>query len=225
VAQVRGGWRLTAVDNAAARLGLAPGLPLADARAQVPALETAPDDPAADARALTRLARWAGRYTPWTAVDGTTPEDAGLPVSGLWLDITGCAHLFGGEDALLADLCRRLAAAGYGARAGCAATPGAAWALARFSATRRESPWRRIAGGQEKTALSELPVAALRLAGDTAESMARLGLRRVGDLYPLARASLALRFGLEPCRRLDQALGEQDEPLSPLAPPPCFRSA
>ena len=56
-------------------------------------------------------------------------------------------------------------------------------------------------------------MAALRLPSETTEALARLGLRRVGDLYPLTRASLALRFGLEPCLRLDQALGDRDEPL------------
>ncbi|PIW29136.1 MAG: DNA repair protein, partial [Rhodospirillales bacterium CG15_BIG_FIL_POST_REV_8_21_14_020_66_15] len=212
--QARGGWRLAAVDARAARVGLVPGLPLADARAQVPMLDTAAADPAADARTLEGLARWAGRYTPWTAVDGTAPEDAGIPGVGLWLDVTGCAHLFGSEEAMLADLVRRLNAAGYAARAGLATTPGAAWALARFAADGGQ-PWKALAAGQEKSALVDLPVAALRLACDTAETMVRLGLRRVGDLYPLARAALALRFGLEPCLRLDQALGMRDEPLSP----------
>ncbi len=224
VTQARGAWRLAAVNAAAARMGLTPGLSLADARAQVPALDTIPADPAADARALTRLARWAGRYTPWTAVDASAPEDAGIPGAGLWLDVTGCAHLFGGEDALLADLSRRLDAAGYTARAGLAATPGAAWALARFDDSKQAPrPWRAIAAGAEKDSLAGLPMAALRLPSETTEALARLGLRRVGDLYPLTRASLALRFGLEPCLRLDQALGDRDEPLSPLSPPPLFQ--
>ena len=222
VTQVRGAYRLAAVDAAAARAGLAPGLPLADARAQVPDLETAPAAPDADARMLDRLAHWAGRYTPWTAVDTSVPEDAGIPGTGLWLDVTGCAHLFGGEAAMLDDLIRRLGAAGYAARAGLAATPGAAWALARFVA-HGPQPGQALVRGAEKDALAGLPVAALRLPGDTAEALIRLGLRRVGDLYPLARAALALRFGLTPCLRLDQALGERDEPLSPLAPPPLFQ--
>ncbi len=222
VTQVRGTLRLAAVDAAAARAGLTPGLPLADARAQLPALAVAPADPSADARVLERLAHWAGRYTPWTAVDGSTPEGAGIPGGGLWLDVTGCAHLFGGEAAMLDDLCRRLSTAGYAVRAGLATTPGAAWALARYAANGAQ-PWRMAAPGDEKDALAELPVTALRLAGDTAEALIRLGLRRVGDLYPLARAALALRFGLEPCLRLDQALGERDEPLSPLTPPPLFQ--
>ena len=40
------------------------------------------------------------------------------------LDITGCAHLFGGEAALAADLAARLSAQGFHARAAIADTPG-----------------------------------------------------------------------------------------------------
>ena len=224
--QQRGAWRLAAVDDVAARAGLTPGMPLADARARLPDLDTRPADAKGDRAALTRLAHWAGRYTPWTNIDnGADDGDTKIgtpPAAGLWLDVTGCAHLFGGEDALLADLCRRLKSAGYTARAGLAATPGAAWALARFG-TGNTVPWRRIDAGQEKDALADLPVAGLRLADETTEALMRLGLRRIGDLYPLSRAALALRFGLSPCLRLDQALGDRDEPLSPLAPPPRFQ--
>lgn len=226
VVQDRGGHRLAAVDAAAARAGLTPGLPLADARAMAPALETVPADPAGDARALERLALWAGRYSPWTAVDGSIP-DASLPGGGLWLDIGGCAHLFGGEEALLADLCARLGRAGYTARAGLADTPGTAWAMARYApGTDAGRPFSIVAPGAAaaRSALAGLPVAALRLPAEAAETLIRLGLRQVGDLYPLPRAALALRAGLAPALRLDQALGERDEPLNPLTPPPAFRA-
>ena len=222
VVQIKGGWRLAAVDRAAAQAGLTPGMPLADARAQVPTLATVPTDPSADAKTLERLAHWLGRYSPWTAVDSSLPAEANIPGAGLWLDITGCAHLFGGEDALLSDLCHRLDAAGYTVRAGLAATLGTAWALARF-ATDGGRHYQRLESGGERDALAGLPVTALRLPADTAENLARLGLRRIEDLYPLPRAALVLRFGLEPCLRLDQALGDRDEPLSPLAPPPLFQ--
>ena len=226
VMQDRGGHRLAAVDLAAARAGLAPGMPLADARAMVPNLETAPADPAGDARGLERLALWAGRYSPWTAVDGSSP-DASLPGAGLWLDIGGCAHLFGGEEALLADLCARLGTAGYTVRAGLADTPGAAWAMARYApGTDASGPFSIIAPGAAaaRNALAGLPVAALRLPAEAAETLVRLGLRQIADLYPLPRAALALRAGLAPALRLDQALGERDEPLNPLTPPPAFRA-
>jgi protein ImuB len=197
---------VAAVDAAAAACGILPGMALADARALQPDLEVRPADPAGDQAALARLADWCMRYTPWVALDGA---------DGLWLDVTGCAHLFGGEPALLADLANRFERFGYELRLGLADTPGAASALARFSGRAAVA----IPAGGQRAALAALPVAALRLAPAVATELDRLGLKRVGDLYPLPRAALARRFGLEPGRRLDQALGRIDEPLSPREAP------
>lgn len=206
---------------------------LADARVLEPKLETAPADPAADEKALRALARWAQRYTPWVApdMDGAAFENGGA--AGLWLDITGCAHLFApanghisGEEALLRDLIGRLNE-GYGARAGLASTPGAAWALARFARPRTAAWVIAESGGHRQTVpdmpdmpdiLADLPVAGLRLPADILENLDRLGLRRIGDLAALPRAGLMGRFGAKLARRLDQILGREDEAISPLAP-------
>src|SRR5207253_3414003 len=126
-----GGRRLIAAINpAAAAAGLAPGMPLADALSFLPGLATAAAEPPADIAALTRLAEWCGRYSPWTAPDGT---------DGVKIEITGCAHLWGGEAKLAADLARRLARSPTSKwtidhRIAIAGTLGAAWALARFAA-------------------------------------------------------------------------------------------
>jgi protein ImuB len=198
---------VSAVDAAAAGEGIVPGMPLADARALRPDLEAAEADPAGDAAALHRLAAWCGRYSPWTA--------PALP-DGVWLDVTGCAHLHGGEDGLMAEAMARLARLGIAARAAIADTAGAAWAVARFGA----APAAAVAPDAQRAALAGLPVAALRLSPETEETLMRLGLRRIGDLYPLPRPSLVLRFGTGLALRLDQALGRAAEPLSPLPPPP-----
>jgi protein ImuB len=198
---------ISAVDAAAARDGLAPGMTLADARALSPGLAVAEADFAGDAAALGRLAAWCGRYSPWTAP---------CPPDGIWLDVTGCAHLHGGEDGLMAEVVERLAKLGIAAHAAIADTAGAAWAVARSGGARTEA----VGAGGIKARLAALPVAALRLAPETAETLARLGLRRIGDLYPLPRPSLVLRFGQALAARLDQALGALPEPLSPLPPPP-----
>src|SRR5436190_16991327 len=116
---------LAAINPAAAAAGLAPGMPLADALSFLPGLMTVPADPAADSAALTRLAEWCGRYSPWTAPD----EDNGIKI-----EITGSAHLWGGEAALVADLARRLSRQGIVHRIAVAGTLGAAWALARHAA-------------------------------------------------------------------------------------------
>jgi protein ImuB len=221
----------------AERGGLVPGLPLADARARVPELETAAHDPAGDARALAELAAWCDRYTPWVAVDGSASASASASASGgsggggcdwggaagLLLDVTGCCHFFGktepeSENALLADLVTRLARRGVSARAALAETPGAAWALARFAALPPARPWIVVPPGGVRAALAPLPPAALRLAPEAAELLERLGLRRLEALFELPPAALAPRVGPGVARRLAQALGAEPEPISPRRP-------
>ncbi|MGB8273799.1 MAG: DNA polymerase Y family protein, partial [Alphaproteobacteria bacterium] len=114
---------IAAVNRAAEEAGVFPGQTLADARAVLPSLAAADHDPVADAAALARLAEWCTRYSPWVAPDGA---------DGLFLETTGCTHLFGGEEAMVADSCRRVGELGFCAVAAMADTPGAAWAVARF---------------------------------------------------------------------------------------------
>jgi protein ImuB len=211
VHEVDSGLRLAVVDRAAAAAGLAPGLALADARAILPGLRTFPADPAGDARTLVGLVRWCRRYTPWVAVD---PSGGG----SLLLDVTGCAHLFGGEAGLLADLTGRLETASFAARAALADTAGAAWAVARYGDL--SAPWSIVAPGGARMALAPLAVAALGLDPETVAGLVALGLGRIGDLLPLPRAALARRFGEGLAGRLDAALGTLAEPLSPARPTP-----
>jgi protein ImuB len=131
------------------------------------------------------------------------------------LDITGCAHLFGGEAALGRDLLARLAAQSLHARAAIADTVGCAHAVARYGTASLVAP------NEMRRALLPLPVAALRLAPDVVEALAELGLKRIADLIDLPRAPLAARFG-ELVRRLDQALGREDEPITPRLPVPAY---
>ena len=212
VVAANGGLRIAAVSPAAREAGVTPGLPLADARALAPGLHTTETDPAADRRMLEWLADGCRRYTPWTALDGDDPGRGGG--GGLWLDISGCAHLFGGEAALLEDLTGRLSKLGFDARAAVADTPGAAWAAVRFADAKIVAP------GATHRALDPLPVAGLRLPAAVVEGLQRMGLRRIGDLAALPRAPLATRFGKPLLGRLDQALGRVREPLSPGRPVP-----
>ena len=198
---------LLAVDPAAAAAGLRPGQALADAQASVPDLALHPANPGGDAQALRTLALWARRYTPLTALD---------PPDGLLLDITGCAHLLGGEAALLRDALARLCRAGIAARgavAGAAATSGA---LAR---ARGDNPV--VVSGIEAAVAGPLPLGpALRLPRPLLEDLQRLGLRRVHDLLELPRAPLARRFGRDLLDRLDAVAGRQRTALQPVIPPP-----
>lgn len=209
----RGSLSIAAVNPAAEAAYLRPGLTLADARALVPGLATFEADPAADRSALERLAGWCDLYTPWTAVD-----ECGA--GSLWLDISGCAHLFGGEAALLDDLALRLHTFGFNTRAAVADTPGAAWAVVRFANTGATTI---VPPGEVPTALAPLPVAALRLSPAVVEALGRVGLCYIADLALMARAPLAARFGAAPLKRLDQALGRMDEAVSPRCPVTALR--
>ncbi len=195
--------------------GIREGEALADVRARMPGLLTQPADPAGDHAALEALALWCGRYGPAVNTDGPR---------GLWIDVSGVAHLFGGEAALLADLARRLASFGLTARLGLASTLAAASAIACFAPGRRLHD--RIVPPQDAAPiLANLPVAALRLEAAPLLLLQRLGLKRIGQLYDLPRAALKRRF---PSRevahavllRLDQALGRAAEPLTTLRAPP-----
>ena len=207
---------LHALNDAAKALGLYRGQSHADARAMVPQLQSAPCEPEAEAAGLDRLALWAERFSPCVAVDATPAFE------GLLLDMTGGAHLFGGDQALLAEIEARLAKANVPAVAAIADTAGAAWALARFSRQRVALP------GETREALHDLPVEALRLEAEALRLLRRFGIKRIGELYGLPRSGLARRFrgeaGLDLVGRLDQALGIEGEPLRPVRPAPLYRT-
>lgn len=209
VAASAGGLRIAAMNTHAADGGVHPGMPLADARALSPALEVAAADSAGDAETLTKLAAWCGSFSPWTAPDSAGAAEG----AGIWLDATGCAHLFGGETELLQELLARVERMGFAARAAIADSAGAAWAMVRFAPGGRAIV---APAGGAREALAELPVAGLRLAPGTIDGLATLGLRRIGDLYEVARTPLVARFGKQLAERLDRALGVASEPLSPL---------
>ncbi len=201
VEQQRGALRIAALDQRAAKLGLEHGLGLAGARARVPQLAALPFTPATNAVVIAKLAGLCGDYTPSVAID--PPSRLHVALHGLMLDITGCAHLQGGEQALYAILVQRFAKLGITARAGLGDTPDAARALARFDATEVRS----------------LPLTALDSDPEALMALRRAGFRRIGDLAELPRAPLAARFGSDLVRRLGHLLGEADPHIVPRREP------
>jgi len=197
--------RLYAVNKAASALGLKRGEALADARARVPGLIAEKADPEGDRKAFLRLCEQHMRYSPLVA-----PHEA----SDILIDITGAAHLFGGEESLIDEALARLEAFGVEASAAIADSIGASWAGAHTHRRLIVPP------RGSKQALANLSVAVLRLDDETNESLKRLGLKTVRQLYGLPRAPLAARFGKRLSERLDQALDLAPEALTPLTPPP-----
>ena len=116
---------IAAVSLDAAALGIVPGMALTHARASVPALDVRDADPAGDRADLERLAVLLARR--WCPVVAMSDAD------GLLLDISGTAHLHGGEARMAHRIVRLLARAGITARIAIADTAGAAWALVRHA--------------------------------------------------------------------------------------------
>ena len=197
---------IAAADMPARTLGLRAGMPLAHAQAMVPGLTVVDATAPEDARALAQLAAWCLRLSPLTAAD---------PPDGVWIDATGCAHLHGGEPAMLRLLVDHLAQQGLTARVAIADTPGAAHAVARFGARGITV----VPAGAQSDELALLPIEALRIDAQAADGLRRLGLERIGQLATTPRGPLARRFGAAVLERLDQALGRVQEPIRPVLPP------
>lgn len=199
-----------AVTAAAAERGARPGMRLTDARALFPELIALPADPDRERATLERLARWAMRWSPSVEVDG---------IDSLRLDVTGIAHLFGGERGLMRDVEERFAGLGLAVRLAIAPTPAAAWALARYGRAGT------ICGPDVAAALAPLPVAALNLSPLATRTLERLGLKTIEALAGIERRSLARRFrdADNPLDALDRALGKKAEPLIGVTDerPPC----
>ncbi len=168
-----------------------------------PDIDVFDEDVRADFALLEAIADWCDRYTPLVALDGR---------DGLFLDITGCTHLFGGEDVMLRDVLARLRQMGFDVRGSISNTPGLSSAASRFG---RGGV---IAREDMVSALSALPVHALRIDEATIASLCKLGLKRVANLMSMPRAPLARRFGAQLLLRLDQALGANEEAISPRRP-------
>ncbi len=200
----KGAIRLAACDPAAAALGLMAGMTLADARARVPELAVVEADPAADLAWLERIADACDRFTP-----GVMAE----PPDGLALDITGCAHLFGGEYGLMAEVEARMRRWTGHLRHALADTPEGARALARFQT---------VPAASEAAALRRLPVVALELDEDAERALRRAGLKTIGDLADRPAEPLAARFGIELPDRLDRLLGRTGSRIVPRRAPPAL---
>lgn len=207
VSKLNNALQITALNDAATTFGLEAGLPLANARAICPDVQVFDADETADAKLLEAIADWCDRFTPLVALD---------PPHGLLLDISGCAHLFGGEAAMLRNVCASLARQGFIVNAAIASTPVCARTVAR--AVRSCI----VPDGEEARAVSALPVFALGADDAITRGLRRAGLKTIGDVASRAPHELAARFGAAFVSLLQQALGQADAPISPRKPLPDF---
>ncbi len=195
---------IVASNTIAEANGIYNGMVLADARAIVPSLQAFDDKPGLPDKLLNRLAEWCIRFTPFVAID---------PPDGLILDVTGCAHLWGGDEPYIMEITRRLVLRGYDVKIAMADTIGAAWAIARFGNNSFI-----IESGQQISSLLSLPPASLRLETETIERLEKLGLRQIKYFIGMPRTVLRRRFGLHFVQKLNQAIGLEGEIIDPVLP-------
>jgi protein ImuB len=207
VAKENNALQIYSLDDAAAHFGLDIGLPLANARAICPHLKVFDANEAADAKTLGDIADWCDRFTPLVALD---------PPHGLFLDITGCAHLFGGEATLLKLLCDVLTLQGFAVSAAIASTSVCARTMTRHV------HGRIVPDGEEADAVGPLPVYALGADSTITNGLRRAGLKTVGDVASRARHEITARFGARFSTLLEHALGQGDAPISPRKPLPDY---
>jgi protein ImuB len=207
IAKQNNALQISALDDAAAHLGLEIGLPLANARAICPQLRVFDADQAADAKTLNAIADWCDRFTPLVAID--SPH-------GLFLDITGCVHLFGGEAAMMRMLCDVLTIQGFAVSAAIASTSVCARTM------NRHAHGCIVRDGEEADAVKPLPVSALGADAAINTGLRRAGLKTIGDVASRARHEITARFGADFTTLLEQALGQGDAPINPRKPLPDY---
>ncbi|PWK79559.1 protein ImuB [Mucilaginibacter oryzae] len=191
-----------AATATAQRFGIEVGMTVADAKVITPELVVLDHKMGRELKLLGGLAEWCLRYTFLIMLD---------PPDGLLLDITGCAHLRGGERGYLKDMISRLRIIGYGVHPGIAYTIGCAWGVARCAEKDLI-----VAEGGHRNALLPLPPSALRLPTDLLIKLQNLGLDKVSSFVHIPHSVLRRRFQKELVLRLLQALGQKEEFLIPL---------
>lgn len=204
-ASERGRMVIKEASKAAYANGIYSGMVVADCRAIFPEI-IAMEYPLGKAEQLLEaLALWCIRFTPITAVD--------LP-DGIILDCSGCTHLWEGEESYVTHILARFEYLGYHVCGAMSDTIASAWAVSRFGKSKTIVP-----PGQQMSALSNLPAAALRLEDAITEKLEKLGLTKIGQFATLPRPALRKRFGAGLLQRLDQVFGFEMELIHPIQPP------
>lgn len=229
-----------AVCDEARRYGVRPGQRVAEATALVARLQVQAVSFAEIDQALGRVAEVAMAFGPTAAIQlragrpvqpaaapgarGGAPMDVDRSPTGdgpfdtVWLDVTGAAHLFGGEDAMLDALGERVSALGHTVHLAIADGPRIAQALARWGVS--EKGHLIAVEGRGADALAPLPIRALPLPADRIAFLLRVGVLTVGDLVKLPKAEAQSRLGPRGAMALAVASGFDPAPLVPFAAPP-----
>lgn len=214
---------IVACSNAAAKVGIRVGMTLAQARALCAEVSYADWRPDEDQKTLEALGRYLTRFTPVVATgtqdasDLDSPPSIHNPQSTLFLDLTGCEHLFGGGEIMIRRIAQALRGLRIPAFLASAPTPGAAYALTW-------SPGLKLLSLPTQPRIDDVPLSGLRLPEEVLASLHHLGLETIGQLRSIPRDQLPARFGRALNQRLDQLSGRLPEPLTPLPVPITLQS-
>jgi protein ImuB len=196
---------VVAVNDAARKRGIVPGLSVAAALALDPGVKTHLRDERAEVHALKSIALWAGRWSSTISIE---------PPTSVLLEIAGGLNYFGGLDKLLGRIDAGLAAIGFPGIVATAPTAGAASLLARSG-----QPVVVEETDDCERRLEALPVALLENAQAVLDTLSGIGVRTLGELNALPRDGVARRFGQSLLDEIDRARGKQPDPRQPFVPP------
>lgn len=202
---------VTAISSLAMSQGVEVGMRVADAKAICHGIEVIENKPGRKTSLLKGIGEWCVRYSPIVMIDE-------FSMDGLFMDVSGCTHLWGGERNYLKEIISKLKSKGYTVRVAIADTIGAAWAISRFGTL---TPLVSTNGHAE--ALLSLPPEALRLEDATLANLKKLGFYQIKSFINMPRSVLRRRFGEDFLNRLGQALGTVDEVIQPLQIPVSFQ--
>lgn len=137
----------------------------------------------------------------------------------IWIDITGTAHLLGGEPAIASELVERARLLGHRARVAIASGPRLAQVFARAASFGAKSTL-VVSPERTESELANLPTVALPFQRDAVTWLTRIGVLTLGDLRQLPRTELLERLGASAERWLELASGIDPEPLKAHPPSP-----
>ena len=160
--------------------------------------------------ARSALLEAAGAFTPRVEVQ---PSASAACV--LVLDMTGTTRVFGPVQHASASIVRAMTSLRFFVQCAASANLNTAVCLAPFA---RKTPV-VVPPGRTAAALRDLPLSALRLTGEQAETLSLWGLRTVGELADLPETELVVRLGADGHRLRLLARGEHPHLLVPEEPP------
>jgi protein ImuB len=214
-----GNTRIDEVSREARALGVRRGQTIAAARAKTADLRVRVVHDDEVRVAIERVAEVALAFGTTTAT--RVADSAPTPAVGdaaVWIDVTGCDHLFGGEALLAKKIGEHVRAMGHACRVAIADGPRVAAAVAGHAPYERTGPF-VVPRGKNAAAIRALSLAALPLDDEARTWLSRVGMRTAGDLQKLPARGLGTRLGAASHDVMALLRGEDATPLDPYRPP------